>query len=106
MQNDFTKGTDNYPGTRSEVMLLDRYSREVAPTTPSEGTAFAQKGKKNKKSDNKGAESSNGMGKKGEQYDKEYYKDKECFKCGKTGHPKYIARAQAMMHRPSTAKRV
>jgi hypothetical protein len=52
--------------------------------TLSEGTSFAQKGKykgsEKKKSDNKNP--------KKVEFDKDFYKDKECFHCGKKGHPK------------------
>ena len=51
--------------------------------TQSEGTSFAQKGKKGsekKKYDDKNP--------KKVEYDKDFYKDRECFRCGKTGHPK------------------
>ena len=44
-------------------------------------------GKKNKdKDDDKGKELS--------KYDKEYFKDKMCFRCGKTGHPKSACTAK------------
>ena len=51
--------------------------------TQSEGTAFAQKDKKGKPK--KSATTTNP---KKVEFDKEFYKDKECFRCGKKGHPK------------------
>jgi hypothetical protein len=45
----------------------------VTTTTTLEGTAFAQKGKR--ADQNKGP------------YDKEYWKDKECYHCHQKGHP-------------------
>ncbi len=51
--------------------------------TQSEGTAFAQK--ENKKGKSKKAEAADP---KKVEYDKEFYRDKECFHCGKRGHPK------------------
>jgi hypothetical protein len=55
-------------------------------TTQSEGTLFVQKGDRGKE---KGTGKGNsGSGKnKGKPFDKEYWKDKECFKCHKKGHP-------------------
>ncbi len=50
---------------------------------PSEGTAFAQGGTKKKNQTSK-----NGTDPKNVEYDKEFYKDKDCFRCGKKGHPK------------------
>ena len=68
---------------RSEaIAILNKYD-EKKPTVlvPSEGTAFAQKGKKGnaKKNDKKEEE------KKGEE-PVNYFADKECFVCGKKGH--------------------
>ena len=80
LSDDFTKGSDNYPITPQQtLLLLDKYSKKPTLVTPSEGTSFAQKGKKSdaKKSGGDQVE-----------FDKEFYKDKECFRCGKKGHPK------------------
>jgi hypothetical protein len=49
----------------------------------SEGKAFAQGGTKKKMKKNK-----NDTDPKNDEYDKEFYKDKDCFRCGKKGHPK------------------
>jgi hypothetical protein len=75
LQNDFTTGDDRYPKNRQSTLhLLDKYSKSVivTSTSTSEGTAFTQKG---------------GRGGSNEPYDKKYWKDKECFKCNKKGHP-------------------
>jgi hypothetical protein len=87
LQNDFTTGDNRYPKNRQQTLhLLDKYSKTVVPkTTPSEGTSFVQKGGKGNKG---GAGRGNGGGKGSEKpFDKEYWKDKECFKCKKKGHP-------------------
>ena len=47
LSNDFTKGSDNYPTTPQQtLLLLDKYSKKPTALTQSEGTAFAQKEKK------------------------------------------------------------
>jgi hypothetical protein len=54
LSDDYTKGSDNYLQTRSQVlMLMDHYSKTPTAITTSEGTAFAQSGKKKKKVGNK-----------------------------------------------------
>jgi hypothetical protein len=55
--DDYTKGSDNYPQTRSQaLMLMDHYSKTPTAITTLEGTAFAQSGKKKKKvGDNRGS---------------------------------------------------
>jgi len=63
-------------------MFLDKYSKNTPSLIASEGTAFAQsKGKKGKKTkdDDKGNDQDK---KKGNSF-----KDVECFKCKKKGHP-------------------
>lgn len=86
LSDDYTKGSDNYPQTRSQVlMLMDHYTKMPTVVTPSEGTAFAQKGtnnKKGKKDNNK-----SDTPKDPKDYDKEYWKDRQCYRCGKKGHP-------------------
>jgi hypothetical protein len=88
LQNDFTTSDNRYPKNRQQTLhLLDKYSMTVMPkTTQSEGTSFAQKGGRG--NGNK-AGRGNGAGKaaNGKPFDKEYWKDKECFKCHKKGHP-------------------
>jgi hypothetical protein len=76
LQNDFTTGDDRYYKNRQQTLhLLDKYSKSmiVTQTNPSEGTAFAQKGGGPKRQD--------------ATYDKKYWKDKECFRFHKKGHP-------------------
>ncbi len=54
LSDDYTKGRDNYPQTRSQaLMLMDHYSKTPTAITTLEGTAFAQSGKKKKKVGNK-----------------------------------------------------
>ena len=67
LQNGFTTGDNRYPKTRQETLhLLDKYSKNVVPkSTASEGSSFLQQ----------------------ESYDKKYWKNLECYKCGKKGHP-------------------
>jgi hypothetical protein len=89
LQNDFTTGDNRYPKNHQQTLhLLDKYSKTVVPkTTPSEGKSFVQKGGKGKgpaAGQGNGAEKSKG---KQKPFDKEYWKDKECFKCHKEGHP-------------------
>ena len=80
LSDDFTKGSDNYPVTPQQtLLLLDKYSKKPTLVTPSEGTSFAQKGKKSDEKKSGGDKV---------EFDKEFYKDKECFRCGKKGHPK------------------
>ena len=87
LSDDYTKGTDNYPQTRSQaLMMMDHYSKAPTAIVPSEGTAFAQGGKK-KKGNDKDKAKSDGKDKDPKEFDKEYWKDKECYRCGKKGHP-------------------
>ena len=51
-----------------------------------QGTAFAQKGGRTRKGEDKKSSSDKPKGERKE-FDKEYFKDKPCFKCGKKGHP-------------------
>ncbi len=52
--DEYTKGSDNYPQTRLQVlMLMDYYSKTPTAIITLEGTAFAQSDKKKKKGDNK-----------------------------------------------------
>jgi hypothetical protein len=92
LQNDFTKGSNKYPENCPQVLLfLDRYSKSATGKSGSHGTAFAQKGGRSKKGD--GKKTPNKAKGEKKDFDKEYYKDKPCFKCGKKGHPQ--------SHRPS-----
>ncbi len=50
LSDGYTKGSDNYPQTRSQVlMFMDHYSKTPTAITTLEGTAFAQSGKKKRK---------------------------------------------------------
>ena len=86
LQEDFAKGSDNYPKTIQEAeKYLDKFPKSTPPSSASEGTAFAQKGTKAKGS------SKDKNNKKGDRevkpYNKKLFADKECFNCGKLGHP-------------------
>ncbi len=82
LPDDYTKGNDNYPQTRSQaLMLMDHYSKTPTAITTLEGTAFAQSGKKKKKVDNKGKKPK--ATKDSKDFNKEWWKDKECYRCGK-----------------------
>ena len=65
--------------------MMDHYSKSPAAVTLSKGTAIAQSGKKNK--DKKNKAKSDGKDKDPKDSDKEFWKDKECYRCGKKGHP-------------------
>jgi hypothetical protein len=86
LQNDFTTGDNRYPKNRQQTLhLLDKYTKTVvSKTTPSEGTSFAQKGGKGKEGGS-GKTKRGGKGRK--PFNKELWKDKECYKCHKKGHP-------------------
>jgi hypothetical protein len=83
LQNDFTTGDNCYPKNRQQTLhLFDKYSKTVIPkVTQSKGASFAQKGGRG------GGRSGNGKGHESSTYDKKYWKDKECYKCHKMGHP-------------------
>ncbi len=84
--DNYTKGSDNYPQTRSQaLMLMDHYSKTPTAITTLEGTAFAQSGKKKKKVGDKEKELE--AAKDPKDFDKKWWKDKECYRCGKKGHP-------------------
>ena len=54
LSDDYTKGSDNYPQTRSQaLMLMDHSSKTPTAITTSEGTAFTQSDKKKKKGGDK-----------------------------------------------------
>jgi hypothetical protein len=64
---------------------LDKYSKTVvAKATHSEVTSFAQKGGRG---GGNRSSSGNGKGHDSSTYDKKYWKNKECYKCHKKGHP-------------------
>jgi hypothetical protein len=66
-------------------MLMDHYVKTPTAITTLEGTAFARSGKKKKKVGNKGKKPK--AAKDPKDFDKEWWKDKECYRCGKKGHP-------------------
>jgi hypothetical protein len=82
LRNNFTTGSSRYPKTRQQMLhLLDKYSKTVVVPkmmTSSEGSSFAQK-------DGRGGRGS--IGQATITFDKENWKDKTCFNCGKKGHP-------------------
>jgi hypothetical protein len=85
LQNDVTTVDNRYPKNRQQTLhLLDTYSKTVVPKVKqSEGTSFAQRsGRGSGRSYN-----GNGKGHESSTYDKKYWKDKECYKCHKMGHP-------------------
>jgi hypothetical protein len=86
LQNDFTTGDNHYPKNSQQTLhLLDKYSKTVvAKATHSEGTSFTQKGGRG---GGNRSRSGNGKCHDSSTYDKKYWKDKECYKCHKKGHP-------------------
>ena len=90
LSDDYTKGSDNYPvNSQQALLLLDKYSKKPAVVATSEGTAFAQKGKKGDAKKKSGNDDPSNF-----EFNKEFYKDKECFRCGKKGHPKKACTAK------------
>jgi hypothetical protein len=91
LQNDFTTGDNHCPKNRQQTLHLpEKYTKTVVPkTTQSKGTSFAQKGGRG--SGNKGSgsnrNSGRGRGDGKKPFDKEYWKDKECYNCGEEGYP-------------------
>jgi hypothetical protein len=83
LQNDFTTGDNRYPKNRQKTLhLLDNCSKTaVAKVTQSEGTSFAQR---SGRGGGRGGRSGNG--KSHDNFNKEYWKDKNCYKCEKKGH--------------------
>ncbi len=65
------------------LLLLDKYSKKPMAVSQSEGTVFVQKDMKGKSK-----KTDTTTDPKKVEFDKKFYKDKECFRCGKKGHPK------------------
>jgi hypothetical protein len=84
LQNDFTTGDNRYPKNRQHTLrLLDKYSKtDVAKVTKSEVTSFAQR---SGRGGGRGGRSGNER--IHDNFDKEYWKDKTCYKCEKKRHP-------------------
>jgi hypothetical protein len=88
LQESFIAKRDEYPMTRSDAIdLLNKYDEKAPPNKlASEGTAFAQKGKKNQ---NQSTDKKSAGKKEGEDDDtpkKNFWENKECYICGKKGH--------------------
>jgi hypothetical protein len=89
LSDDFTKGSNNYPTTPQQtLLLLDKYSKKPMVVTQSEGTTFAQNNNNKINIKNNNKNNKNDDDPKNFEYDKDFYKDKEFFRCGKKGHPK------------------
>jgi hypothetical protein len=86
LQNNFTKFSNKYPENCSQTILfLDRYSKLAPADSALQETAFAKKGGQPKKGKEK--KGSNKLKSEKNDFDKDYFKDLPCFKCGKNGHP-------------------
>jgi hypothetical protein len=83
LQNDFTTGNNRYPKNLQQTLhLLDKYSKTAfTKVTQSEGTSFAQRSGRGGVNGGR-----SGNGKSHDNFDKEYWKDKTCYKCEKKGH--------------------
>jgi hypothetical protein len=84
LQNDFTTGDNRYPKNRQKILhFLDKYSNTaIAKVTQYEGTSFAQSSGRGG-----GCGGRSGNGKSHDNFDKEYWKDKTCYKCEKNRRP-------------------
>ena len=84
-QNDFTTGDNRHPKNRQQTLhLLENYSKTfVQRTTQFEGKAFVQGGR-----GRRGGRGRYNRCRRGNKpFEKEYWKDKECFNLNKKGHP-------------------
>jgi len=86
LKDGFTTGDNKFPKTRQQTLhLLDMYTKTaVQRPSPSEGQLFAQEKQKARNGKNK---DDKGYTNKGQDYDKKYWKEKTCYKCGEKGHP-------------------
>lgn len=80
LAEDFAKKIDKYTKTIQEAQVyLDKFPKKNIAATASEGTAFTQK---SGKGGNAGSEKSEKP-----PFNKKFFADKECYNCGKLGHP-------------------
>jgi hypothetical protein len=84
----FIAKRNEYPTTRSDsISLLNKYDeKKTTQQVPSEGTAFAQKGKKGDGAKKKGAKKDGEDDKDEGKEKKNFYQYKLCYLCGKKGH--------------------
>jgi hypothetical protein len=84
LQNDFTTVDNRYPKNHQQTFhLLNKYSKkDVAKVTQSEGTSFAKRS-----GIGGGCGGRSGNVKSHDNFDKEYWKDKSCYKCKNKWHP-------------------
>ena len=111
LADDYIKDKDNYPTDKQQaLLLLDRYSKDK-PTAAvqSEGTSFAQSGKKGKSKDNKDKKDSKDKDDKDDdnkpkkEFNKEFYKDKDCHRCGAKGHPAFACTTEGTFVKKSSS---
>ena len=78
LSDNYTTGENKYPTTRQETFhyLENHIKNSVRAQTALEGCSFAQKG-----------EASKHRGPPKDLDNKEWWRDKPCFNCGKKGHP-------------------
>ena len=86
LQNNFTTGNNLQPKSHPQTLhLLEKYIKIDAPNIPaSKGLLFARGDKNKGNGRGRGRNKRDGGDKS---YDKMYWKDKECYKCGEKGHP-------------------
>ena len=79
LQNDYTKGANNYPKTLVEAFqMLNNYKQSYKkPVSKNTGVSFAQKGKGGKNNNKKGNNNQNNNNK---------FMNVECYNCHKKGH--------------------
>ena len=91
LSDNCTTGGKKYPSTRQETFhyLEKHIKNSVRTQTAPEGSSFPQKG---------GASKHRGSPKDWD--DKEHWKDKPCFNCGKKGHPSRYCPEDHKEHKP------
>ena len=80
--------------------------KPVSGATQSEGTAFAQGSKNNKKKNKDKDGDGNESNMKTPEYDKEFYADKACFRCGEIGHPAAACSAKINIVKEKKSKKL